>query len=113
MPRHKYVIYNLCLVLIPVLLLTSLFTRIMIRHVTDEMVQRYSAELEQKRRAIDERLQSFGQMVAYASVDSDLTPFNLRQNSYDTVVALQHMRQLASAQSLEIVLHLLIEFLLL
>ena len=98
MPRHKYVIYNLCLVLIPVLLLTSLFTRIMIRHVTDEMVQRYSAELEQKRRAIDERLQSFGQMVAYASVDSDLTPFNLRQNSYDTVVALQHMRQLASAQ---------------
>jgi AraC-like DNA-binding protein len=33
MPRRKYVIYNLCLVLILVLLLTSLFTRIMIRHV--------------------------------------------------------------------------------
>ncbi|MBR5985926.1 MAG: hypothetical protein IK019_05895, partial [Clostridia bacterium] len=62
------------------------------------MVQRYSVELEQKRRAIDERLQSFAQMVAYASVDSDLTPFNLRQNNYDTIVAMQHMRQLASAQ---------------
>ena len=98
LPRKKYIVYNLCLVLIPVILLTGLFSWIMVRHVTDEMVRRYQVELEQKCLVVDERLNSFAQMVAYASVDSDLTPFNLRQNSYETVTALQHMRQLASAQ---------------
>ena len=98
LPRRKYILYNLCLVMLPVLLLMVLFSRIMAGHVTDEMVRRYTAELEQKVRVIDERLESFAQMVAYASVDSDLSPYNLKQNSYDTVIALQHMRQLASAQ---------------
>ncbi len=95
--RRKYILYNLCLVMVPVFLLTMLFSLIMVRHVTNEMVQRYSTELAQKSRIVDERLESFAQMVAYASVDSDLSPYNLKQNSYDTVVALQHMRQLSSA----------------
>ena len=98
LPRRKYILYNLALVMIPVLLLTGLFSHIMVGHVTEEMVRRYTSELEQKVRVIDERLESFSQMVAYASVDSDLSPYNLKQNSYDTVVAMQHMRQLASAQ---------------
>ena len=96
--RRKYILYNLSLVLIPVLLLTGLFSHLMTVHVTEEMVRRYSSELDQKCRTIDERLESFANMVAHASVDSDLTPYNLRQNSYNTVVAMQHIRRLASAQ---------------
>ncbi|MGN0762949.1 MAG: hypothetical protein ACI4MK_06160, partial [Aristaeellaceae bacterium] len=98
LPRRNYVLYNLLLVLIPIVLMTTLFYGIMKRHVTDEIIRMYTVELEQKQRMIDERMQNFGSMMAYASLDQDLTPFHLKQNSYETVTALQHMRQLASAQ---------------
>ncbi len=98
MPRKNYVIYNLCLVMIPIILLTALFFGIMKKHVTDEMIRMYTVDLEQKKKNIDERMENFGSMMAYASVDKDLTPFQLKQNSYETITALQHMRQLASAQ---------------
>ncbi len=96
LPRRIYIVYNLLLVLIPIVILILLFLFSMQKQLMGEIVKMRTVDLERTRDAVDERLESFGSMMVYASLDNDLRPFQLRQNSYDTVTALNHLKQHAS-----------------
>ncbi len=89
---RSYLLCNLALVLLPVVIFAPLFYSSAYDQLKGEIVTMRRINLDQTARTIDSKLRSFGSMVLYASLDPDLTPYQLKKGDYSTITALRHLR---------------------
>ena len=89
---RKYVLYNLCFVLIPVLLLISIYFRSSFEQIVSEYetMQRYA--LNQVMKNIDGKLETIRLMANQLSYDPDLTPYQLQRSNYGRYKAIYRLK---------------------
>jgi AraC-like DNA-binding protein len=97
----SYLAYNLVLVLLPVIIFAPLFFTNAHAQLQSEILTIRRFTLEQVRKNIDDRFSGFGSMALYASLDPDLTPYQLKSGDYSTITALRHLRLHSSPLNFE------------
>ena len=107
LPYRQVILCNLVLVVVPILIIISRFWAQMSNQLRREVLAMRAANQEQIQESVDFMLKNFESMAAYASLDGDLRPYELRRNNYATVTALKHLKQHASALSeMQILFHI-------
>ena len=107
LPYRQVILCNLVLVVVPILIIISKFWAQMSNPLRREVLAMRAANQEQIQESVDFMLKNFESMAAYASLDGDLRPYELRRNNYATVTALKHLKQHASALSeMQILFHI-------
>lgn len=88
----RYVLYNLCFVLIPVMLLILIYWQSSFEQIVNEFetTQRYA--LKQVMKNIDGKLETIRLMANQLSYDPDLTPYQLQESKYGRYKAINRLK---------------------
>lgn len=88
----KYVLYNLCFVLIPVLLLISIYWQNCFKQIITEYETTHRYALKQVMKNVDEKLETIKLMANQLSYDPDLTPYQLQESKYGRYKAISRLK---------------------
>lgn len=96
---RRYIIYNVCFVLIPVLILIFIYLRMALIQIVSEFEVSQEYALTQAMRNVDDNMETFRLVATQISNDADLTPYMLTQSNYDTVTAIKKLKSYHSRAS--------------
>ena len=88
----RYVLYNLCFVLIPVLLLISIYWKSCFEQIVIEYETTHRYSLKQVMKNVDEKLETIKLMANQLSYDPDLTPYQLQESKYGRYKAISRLK---------------------
>lgn len=99
---RKYVIYNLCMALIPVLILASVYYMNTSQQAIQEFEQIHQYALTQLVDSINRQFNEFNTIAGLVANDNNLTPFAIRSSHYSQVQGIERIRMyLSRAEFLE------------
>lgn len=89
---RKYVTYNLCFVMIPVIILAAIYYVNAKKQVIQEYELTHQYALAQTMDSIDRRLNEFSVIAGQMASDTLLTPFEMRNSYYGKIAGIERLR---------------------
>lgn len=89
---RRYVSYNLCFVLIPVILLASVYYVNTKKQIIKEYELTHQYALDQTKDSIERRLNEFSVIAGQMSKDTLLTPFEMSHSYYGKIVGIDRLK---------------------
>ena len=96
---RKYVVCNLCFVMIPVIILIVLYFNYAANQIIAQYGETQQYALRQAMAGVDENMSDFSLVSTQISMDAYVTPFQLQAADYNTINALSRLKAYYSRTS--------------
>ena len=93
---RRYMIYNLCFILIPVVMVMSIYFYQTEKQVRKDCLSSYQFAVKQVMRSVDSDISSLNAFAYKLSTDKNITPYRLRHGNYDSVEVIDQIKVYSS-----------------